>query len=129
MQLVPYSKSNKSCKRAAPVKTDGMRNQNLNAKPSYGDAPLFRPAFGMDYNYGIAYIKHCLKYRPNDVREPNEVAINPRGWVLPGGEFTQSPDRVIKVAQKMDRYMLAGGGLPKGWTEKMIAAQQMREAA
>lgn len=129
IELKKYSRLNKAHKFAAPSKADALRYQSMNAKPASGSKPLFMPMIGIDYNYGLACIKECHKYRPGDVREPGEIHYNPRGWVLPGGVFTSSPDLVVETARKMDRYMLAGGGLPTGWVEMIIRAQQMREAA
>ncbi len=37
--------------------------------------------------------------------------------------------QLVPYSKSNKSCMLAGGGLPKRWTEKMIAAQQIREAA
>ena len=110
MQLVPYSKSNKSCKRAAPTASDAKPR---NSQKGRGAIPIR----GYDYVFGYAHIKTALNKDGES------------GWGLPGCQWTNNNAIVMQMALEIDRMIRAAGGLPKGWMDMVEHSKQMREAS
>lgn len=102
-----YKSNNQGCRLAAPIARDAKA-----PKPSMNNRAT-APRYAEDYVYGYAVIKKSRKFK-----ESNSYTINPMGWILPGGHWTRNNGVVMDIARRMDQYIIAGGGLPKGWLDK-----------
>jgi hypothetical protein len=109
MNFKPYSKTNQAYKLAAPTPRDAKPRQAM------FKSTTLAPRNGCDYVYGYAHIKAAKKLKETPV---NEFAVNPMGWLLPGGAWTNNNARVMDAAKEIDRLIRAGGGLPKGCMNK-----------
>lgn len=111
MQLVPYSHSNRGNQRAMPLARDAKPQQAM------FKSTTLAPRNGSDYIYGYAHIKASPKYMASE-----QKSINPMGWLLPGGKWTNNNARVMEAAKEIDRLIKAAGGLPRGWMDKREVA-------
>ena len=110
MELKNYTRKNQAYKMAAPRSNDGV----LNKKPALSrtSKPLEAPRRGEDYIYGFAFIPASRR----DKQTPfNEHALNPMGWILPGGIWTGSNKVAQDAAIEIDRLINMCGGLPAGF--------------
>ena len=109
MNLVKFSKKNRGSKIAAPLERDAKPQRFSDNRRSQA------PRNGHDYIYGLAVIKVSRKYKETP---ENEYRINPTGWLLPGGRWTDNNGVVMDEARRIDQLIRAAGGLPKGWSNK-----------
>lgn len=113
MNFKPYSKNNRAYKLAAPKPRDAKPQQAM------FKSTTLAPRNGSDYIYGFAHIPAARQLKETPA---NEFKINPMGWLLPGGQWTNNNARVMDAAREIDRLITAAGGLPKGWMDKREVA-------
>ena len=111
MTFKPYSKNNRAYKLAAPKPRDAKPQQAM------FKSTTLAPRNGTDYIYGFAHIKAARRHKATE-----QVQLNPMGWLLPGGKWTNNNALVMEVAKEIDRLIKAAGGLPKGWMDKTKVA-------
>lgn len=101
----PYTRSNQGCKLAAPTAKDA-RSYNKKPPVSLTGGPVAQPMLGEDYHYGYAAIVATKKHSLCSFDE-----INPDGWMLPGGRWTNNSEVVKRQAMEIDRLIRLCGGL------------------
>lgn len=101
----PYTRSNQGCKLAAPTAKDA-RSYNKKPPVSLTGGQVAQPMIGEDYIYGYATIPASRQFGNSEYRD-----INPHGWVLPGGAWTNNSEVVKRQAMEIDRLIRLCGGL------------------